>query len=40
MDHKSEDTHHGGTAIVQFDGTLGELGLFIECVCELINVVE
>lgn len=30
MDHKSEDAHHGGTAVVELDGTLGELGLLIE----------
>ncbi len=30
VDHKSENSHHGGTAIVEFDGTLGELGLLIE----------
>ena len=33
VDHKSEDAHHGSTAVVQLNGTLGELGLFIECVC-------
>jgi len=30
MNHKSENTHHGGTAVVKLDGTLGKLGLFIE----------
>ena len=30
MNHKAEDTHHSGTAVVQLNGTLGELGLFIE----------
>ena len=30
VDHKSKNSHHGGTAVVELDGTLGELGLFIE----------
>ena len=30
MNHKSKDTHHGGTAVVQLNGTLGELGLFVK----------
>jgi hypothetical protein len=30
MNHKSKDTHHGGTSVVQLNGTLGELGLFIK----------
>ena len=30
VDHKSQQTHLGGTSIVQFNGTLGKLGLFIE----------
>jgi hypothetical protein len=30
VNHKSKNTHHGGTAVVQLNGTLGELGLFIE----------
>ena len=30
VDHKSKDTHHGGTAVVQLNGTLGKLGLLIE----------
>jgi len=30
--HKSKDTHHGGAAVVELDGTLGKLGLFIESV--------
>ena len=30
MDHKGEHTHLGGTALVQFNGTLLKLGLFIE----------
>ena len=30
VDHKSEDAHHGGTAVVELDGALGELGLLVE----------
>ncbi|KAL7513477.1 hypothetical protein ACHAXN_010698, partial [Cyclotella atomus] len=30
VNHKSKNSHHGGTSVVQLDGTLGELGLFIE----------
>ncbi len=30
VDHKSEDAHHGGAAVVQLDGALGQLGLLIE----------
>ena len=29
MNHKAKDTHHGGTAVVQLNGTLLKLGLFI-----------
>ena len=32
VDHKSQKTHHGGTALVQLNGTLLKLGLFIEAV--------
>eukprot|EP00566_Odontella_aurita_P036924 CAMPEP_0113591660 /NCGR_PEP_ID=MMETSP0015_2-20120614/37393_1 /TAXON_ID=2838 /ORGANISM="Odontella" /LENGTH=77 /DNA_ID=CAMNT_0000498067 /DNA_START=291 /DNA_END=521 /DNA_ORIENTATION=- /assembly_acc=CAM_ASM_000160 len=28
--HEAEDAHHGGAAIVQLDGALGELGLLIK----------
>eukprot|EP00566_Odontella_aurita_P025027 CAMPEP_0113570828 /NCGR_PEP_ID=MMETSP0015_2-20120614/25207_1 /TAXON_ID=2838 /ORGANISM="Odontella" /LENGTH=108 /DNA_ID=CAMNT_0000473695 /DNA_START=245 /DNA_END=569 /DNA_ORIENTATION=+ /assembly_acc=CAM_ASM_000160 len=28
--HEAEDAHHGGTAVVQLDGALGELGLLIK----------
>ena len=28
--HEAKDAHHGGAAIVQFDGALGELGLLIK----------
>ena len=38
MDHKSEDSHHGGTSVVEFDGTLGELGVLIKLVPSEINV--
>ena len=30
VDHKSKNSHHGGTSVVELDGTLGKLGLFIE----------
>ena len=30
MDHKGEDSHLGGTSLVELDGTLGKLGLLIE----------
>ena len=30
MDHKAKDAHHGGTAVVELDGTLGKLGLLVE----------
>jgi hypothetical protein len=30
MNHESEKTHLGGAALVQFNGTLGELGISIE----------
>ena len=30
VNHKSKDSHHGGTSIVQLNGTLGKLGLLIE----------
>ena len=30
MDHKAKDAHHGGTAVVELDGTLGKLGLLIK----------
>ena len=32
MDHKSKNSHHGGTSIVELDGTLLELGVFVEFV--------
>ena len=30
VNHKSEDSHHGGTSVVQFNTTLLELGFFIK----------
>ena len=36
--HESEDTELGGTSVVEFDGTLLELGLFIKAVPSEINV--
>jgi len=38
VDHKSEDTHHGGTAVVELDGTLLELGLLIKVIPAEVNV--
>jgi hypothetical protein len=32
VDHEGKDTHLGGTALVELDGTLGELGLLVESV--------
>jgi len=32
VNHESEDSHHSSTAVVQLDGTLGELGLFVKAV--------
>jgi len=30
VDHKAKDSHHGGTSVVELNGTLAELGLLIE----------
>ena len=30
MDHESEGSHHGGTSVVEFNSTLGKLGLLVE----------
>jgi hypothetical protein len=30
VDHEAEESHLGGTSLVQLNGTLGNLGLFIE----------
>mmetsp|Transcript_35128 Transcript_35128/g.73166 ORF Transcript_35128/g.73166 Transcript_35128/m.73166 type:complete len:205 (+) Transcript_35128:216-830(+) len=38
MDHKSQDSHHGGTSLVQFDGTLLDLGFFIKGIPSKVNV--
>jgi len=32
VDHESENSEHGGTSVVQFDGTLGQLGLLVKVV--------
>jgi hypothetical protein len=37
VNHKSEDTHHSGTSVVQLNGTLLELGLLIERVPAEVN---
>ena len=38
VDHKSKDSEHGGTAVVQFDGTLLKLGLFIKVIPSEVDV--
>ena len=38
MDHKSEDSEHGGTSVVELDGTLLKLGLFIKVIPAEVNV--
>jgi len=38
VDHESEDTEHGGTAVVELDGTLLKLGLFIKVIPAEVNV--
>jgi hypothetical protein len=38
MDHKSEDSHLGSTSVIEFDGTLGELLLFVEGVPSEVDV--
>ena len=37
MDHKSEDSHHGGTSLVQLDSALGELGVGIKGVPAVVD---
>jgi len=37
VNHKGKDTHHGGTALVELDGTLLQLGLFVEAVPAEVN---
>ena len=39
MNHKSEDSHLGGTALVELDGTLLQLLLIVEGVPSEVNVV-
>eukprot|EP01083_Nonionella_stella_P114879 340041_1 len=36
--HISKDSHHGGTAIVELNGTLGEVGLLIKIIPAEVNV--
>ena len=38
VDHKSEDSEHGSTPIVQLNGTFGELGVLINVVLAEENV--
>eukprot|EP00580_Thalassiosira_gravida_P001041 CAMPEP_0201601606 /NCGR_PEP_ID=MMETSP0492-20130828/2537_1 /ASSEMBLY_ACC=CAM_ASM_000837 /TAXON_ID=420259 /ORGANISM="Thalassiosira gravida, Strain GMp14c1" /LENGTH=99 /DNA_ID=CAMNT_0048064887 /DNA_START=199 /DNA_END=494 /DNA_ORIENTATION=- len=38
VDHKSKDTQHGGTAVVELDGTLGKLGLLVEVIPSEVDV--
>ena len=38
VDHKSEDSEHSGTAVVELDGTLLKLGLFIKVIPSEVNV--
>ena len=38
VDHESKDSQHGGTAVVELDGTLLELGLFVEGVPAEVDV--
>merc|ERR1719416_331691 len=38
VDHKSKDAHHGSTAVVELDGTLGELGLLIKVIPAEVDV--
>jgi hypothetical protein len=37
VNHKGEDSHLSGTALVELDGKLGELGLLIERVPSLVD---
>ena len=39
MNHKSKDSHLGGTALVELDGTLLQLLLIVEGVPSEVNVV-
>jgi hypothetical protein len=38
VNHKSKNSHHGGTSVVQFNGTLRELGLFIKVIPSEVDV--
>jgi hypothetical protein len=38
MDHQAEDAKHGGTAVVELDGALGELGLLIKVIPAEVDV--
>mmetsp|Transcript_25788 Transcript_25788/g.33669 ORF Transcript_25788/g.33669 Transcript_25788/m.33669 type:complete len:226 (-) Transcript_25788:21-698(-) len=38
VNHKSEDSHLGGTAVVELNGTLGELFLLIKVIPSEVNV--
>jgi hypothetical protein len=38
VDHESKDAKHGGTAVVELDGTLGELGLLIKVIPAEVDV--
>ena len=38
MDHESDDSEHGGTSVVQLDGTLLKLGLFIKVFPSVVEV--
>jgi hypothetical protein len=37
VDHEGKDSHHGGTALVELDGALLQLGLSIKCVPSVVN---
>ena len=37
VDHEAEDAHHGGTAVVELNGTLGKLGLLIKGVPAVVE---
>jgi hypothetical protein len=36
--HKSKNSHHGGTSVVELDSTLGKLGLLVELVPSEVDV--
>jgi hypothetical protein len=38
VNHKSKNSHHGGTSVVQFNGTLLKLGLFIKVIPSEVDV--